>query len=219
MLNVYKNFKILCQYEQYIKEGFIRNTHKGSDTMKKYFDDILDIRYLDIDSYLIKKIEKYIRSSIEYRKWCLYIRDEKNLNTCEYFKDVWDNIEDGELTTEVHHNIFTLYDIVETVAYKLQKEYTDNKKVLLPIDISREVINLHLDDKVSCIVLSKTIHEAYHSGLYKYKQKNCTGNWESFAKEYIEYIPEHTREKILNTCNINLVEKYGKKENNSNRSL
>lgn len=181
--------------------------------MEAFFITNLDLRNPDsFDSALIKKIERYVRNSYEYRKFCLYIRDEKGLVKCDYFKDIFSDEQD-EITTEIHHNLFTLYDIVEIVGLKMIFDYTTAEKVLLPIDIAKKVIELHLENKVSVIVLSKSIHEAVHGGEYKYDQTHAVGNWKDFVKEYCEYISADKITKIKNQYDVEIkLEEYYEKE-------
>lgn len=178
--------------------------------MEEFFRQSIDMSNPDIFIDKIKKIEKYVRNSLEYRSYCAYIRDIKGLTKCEYFKDIWKDDSQEDITTEVHHNIFTLYDLVYIVGMKMLMN--SNSKELLPIDIAKEVIKLHLEDKVSVIVLSKTIHEAFHSGLYKYSQSDTTGDYKKFLVEYYKYIPEDIFNKIKNQYDIDLKKEYSNLE-------
>lgn len=181
--------------------------------MDKFFETNLDLRNPDsLDENMVKKIERYIRSSYEYRKFCLYIRDEKGMTKCDYFKDIFSDDQD-DITTEVHHNLFTLYDLVFIVGLSMIVEYTNKETILLPIDIAKRVIELHLNNQVSVIVLSKSIHEAFHSGLYKYNQEHAIGDYEKFVEKYHEYIPTATLARIKEHYGIDIdITKYEKEE-------
>ena len=67
----------------------------------------------------------------------------------------------------------------------------ERKEPLMSFDVAREVMKLHMEDKVLCVVLTKTAHDAVHSGLAQItKSTPCVhiGNAQAFVNEYDGYI-------------------------------
>ena len=102
---------------------------------------------------LIKKIEKLVRESPEYKFWVKKCR--AGYTTCPLCKT------HSEIDPpEVHHEPLTLYEIVEDV---LNKHIDVDIENLLPIDIVKEVIQLHLNNKVGYKVICSSCHERIHN--------------------------------------------------------
>lgn len=147
----------------------------------------LQITLLNYKEY-IKYIESLCRKSKEYKAWVAFIYDSNTFVTSPDYSDIVLNDND-DFTSEVHHTVFTLYDIVEAVTIKL----LEDKDYVTSWDVSKEVMNLHLADKICCAILSKSYHEAVHLGLRKIDINTPglhLGNSEEFVKEYKDYLME-----------------------------
>ena len=144
-------------------------------------DEIKNIRiytYDDLQKF-IPRIERIIRSSPEYKQYLHYIYETLQIRNCDYFTE-W-NIEEN-ITFNIHH-LITLYNLVEIVGAKL---LLDNDYIYT-FDVAKEVILLHFKDYVPVILLTQTIHEALHAGLYKIKKDSKSlnlGKYKEFVKEY-----------------------------------
>ena len=143
----------------------------------------------------IKRIEKIIRASQEYRDYIAFLRESMDLNKCVFFQ----NISTGEGTKrsrikiELHHETFTLYDYVSVVLDKA----LDSGESLNDLLIADEVLCLHYENLVGLIPLSKTAHETVHnSNKLTIPLNMCYGNYSEFLERYDKYIPEEMYEKL-----------------------
>lgn len=109
-------------------------------------------------SKFIKRCEKIIRSSQEYRDYISFLKEHVDMDKCAFFQNV--TSEDARrVKIEIHHEPFTLYDYVAVVVDKFQSEGLP----LNDLSISDEVMELHYNNKVGLVPLSKTIHEVIHN--------------------------------------------------------
>lgn len=134
----------------------------------------------------IKRIEKIVRSSLEYREFINYLRESLGMNFCTFFNNV-SKSKGKKIGIEIHHMPFSLYDITSIVLKKYETEE-------LPIDpyvIAEEVIKLHYTGKVGLIPLSTTVHELYHRGDLFIPLQIVDKGYLLFYKEYKEYMEEY----------------------------
>lgn len=131
----------------------------------------------------IKRCEKYIRSSMEYRDYISFLKENIGMNACAFFN----NIENGNgkrVRIEVHHAPFTLYDLVSIVINKYEAEGLP----LNDLDISDEVMKIHYQNQVGLIPLSKTLHEVIHnSDKLVIPMYMIYGDYKKFWEDYGEY--------------------------------
>ena len=125
------------------------------------------IKREDINDKLIKRIERIIRSSIEYKEYIKFLKEELDLNYCSFFSNVnWDDV-----TIEMHHSLFTLYDITVTVW-----------------DVADEVMLIHYSNIIALTPLSTTVHELVHTGDVFVPLQMQYGDWITFWNEYKNYM-------------------------------
>lgn len=135
-----------------------------------------------VNDKLIKRIERVVRGSIEYKEYIQYLKDELDLNYCSYFQSIdWNDV-----TIDMHHSLFTLYDIVSIV---INKQLINNSNVTV-WDIAEEVMLLHYDNKVALTPLSRTVHDLVHTNDVFIPIQMQYGDWYSFYKEYKKYMTE-----------------------------
>lgn len=141
------------------------------------FDDKDFKRYID-------SIEKICRKSREYRKYITFIRENMNMNQCSFLENV-NNLETFKIKIEIHHEPFTLFDIVMIVYNKRLRcgEPLDNELV------AKEVMMLHYSLLVGLIPLSETVHELVHNNYLFVPMDKVLGNVEQFYNLYYDYIP------------------------------
>lgn len=149
-----------------------------------HFDDYekLDYPFIEVseaNDKLIKKIEKIVRNSIEYREYINFLKDELDMNFCSFFQ----GLDYNNVTIEMHH-VITLYDITSIV---LNKKLT-NEFNITPFDVAEEVMKLHYENKIALMPLSETIHELYHTGDIFIPITYSFGDYESFYNEYKAYM-------------------------------
>ena len=105
----------------------------------------------------IKMVESVCRKSMEYKEYIRFLKRNTDLRRCTVLKNL--NTTNGKkYTIEVHHEPFTLFDIVETVLNK--REMLGEK--IEPLSIADEVMALHYDGKIGLIHLSATMHQLVH---------------------------------------------------------
>lgn len=136
-------------------------------------------------SRTIAQIEKHVRSSLEYRQYIDYLKRNIDMNACSYFKGV-NRSEGKKVSIEIHHEPFYLYDIAQIV---LEKHIDQNRESLNIYEMSEEVMELHYQNKVGLIPISKTIHELVHSDKIFIPLQSIYGNYLAFVEEYDKYIP------------------------------
>ena len=105
----------------------------------------------------IKSIEKLIRKSSTYKGYIKYLREEIGLNQCALYPDLGKG---DEITLEMHHSLFTLFDCVSITLVKFLKE----NKPVSSFDIAKEVLEDHIKNLIPVTMVSKMVHNAVHPG-------------------------------------------------------
>ena len=136
----------------------------------------------------VKRIEKIVRSSLEYKDYIQYLKENVGLDKCVFFQNVTNKGNTrGRVSIEMHHEPFTLYDITCVVINKYVKDG-------LPINdlfIADEIIALHYENKVGLVPLSKTAHQLVHNSDKLVVPLNlCYGSYSEFLSEYDKYIDD-----------------------------
>ena len=117
------------------------------------------------------------------------------MDSCIFFQNVGGNTgaKKGRISIELHHEPFTLYDIVATVLTKYQEEG-------LPINdlnIADEVMELHYSNKVGLVPLSKTAHQIIHNSTKLMVPLNMVyGQYSEFLDDYDNYVDDSLYEKL-----------------------
>lgn len=132
---------------------------------------------------LIKTIERIVRSSLEYKQYIKFLKDEIDMTCCSFFNNING---DTKVKLEIHHEPFTLFDITNIVLGKaINKEEPIN-----PLKISEEVMLLHYRNMVGLLPLSSTVHGLVHDGRLLIPLQCVYGDYMSFIDEYYDSIPE-----------------------------
>ena len=145
----------------------------------------------------IKKIEMLCRSSLEYRDYIQYLKDYKDMRRCSVFSNL-DIDKLSKLKLEIHHEPFTLYDIVNTVVNK----YIMLEIPLKHLQIANEVLELHYKLMVGLIPLSLTVHDLFHDGRLFIPIQNVDGDIIKFVREYEDYMPPELKETLVEKIKI-----------------
>jgi hypothetical protein len=187
----------ILNIESYITKDNIeiRNT-EGYFSERFWFTDYLDDKKL---TKFIKKIEKAIRISDEYKEWVgdLHI---SGLNKCA----VLGNIAIGEkVSIELHHYPFTLYDIVYLCIMRHIK-LGDKFNSFTIID---EILDDHANKNICVVPLCKTIHQLVHAGEIFIPLTSVYGNIDNFIEKYYDTLQDN--EFMLDNYNklVELTEK------------
>lgn len=167
------------------------------------FQKPMDMEYeirLDSDrdkEKFIKRVEQMIRSSLEYRDYIAYLKENVDMTKCAFFNSV-ENRSDSKVRIEIHHEPLTLFDIVSVVLTKHMEEG-------IPINdlyIADEVMNLHYQNMVGLVPLSKSLHQIIHNSDEIIIPLNLVfGDYTGFLREYSDYLDEHILDKMERKIN------------------
>jgi hypothetical protein len=161
----------------------------------------------DKDKY-IKTVERMVRSSMEYHALIDYLKTKMGMNFCSFFHRVSRDIYSRtKLSIEIHHEPFTLYDIVAIVLNDTLNRYPDNYRPDM-FDIASEVMEMHYKGYVGLIPLSKTVHELVHSGKLFIPLQFIDGGFNMFLHEYKDTIQSMDGLMEMLAAKINLSKEY-----------
>lgn len=174
------------------KSEFIKNIKLTMPPSMEYYNNLTT----DRDRHkFVNRVERVVRSSLEYRDYIQFLKEHVGLDSCIFFQNISnDGInKKSRISIEIHHEPFTLYDIVNTVLTKYQEEG-------LPINdlnIADDVMLLHYENKVGLVPVSKTAHQIIHNSTKLMVPLNmCYGNYSQFIEEYEPYISDDMYEKL-----------------------
>ena len=110
----------------------------------------------------INTVESLVRGSMEYKDELIpYLKNGMRMDKCSFLRNISRNkAGKAKFRIEIHHEPFTLYDIVSVV---LNKRLDEDESVDM-FDICEEVMRLHFSGEVGLIPLSQTAHELVHAG-------------------------------------------------------
>lgn len=141
---------------------------------------------------IIHKCETMIRTSLEYRQYIKFLKENMDFNRCAILNGIASSSE-KKYSIEVHHSPFTLYDIVQIV---IQKQLNTKGELNL-FEVCQEVMQLHYDGMVGLIPLTATVHELVHNGKIFIPLNLIYQNYAEFVNIYESYMLDTTKEKIL----------------------
>lgn len=133
----------------------------------------------------IQGIEQIVRSSYEYSNFIKYLKTEAKLVYCDVLQGI-DEETMKNLSLEMHHYPFTLYDITDAVLMK----YVLNGRDFTRLSIANEVMDLHYSLQVGLVPLTVTVHQLAHSGGIMVDIDHIFGDYKRFAEEYKLYIAD-----------------------------
>lgn len=139
----------------------------------------------------IKHIESVVRRSFEYKEYIKMLKHEMGMNKCA----VLPNIENGngkKYSIEVHHEPFTLFDIVNIVISRRENE----NETIGVYEVADEVLELHYSGLVGLISLSVTVHELVGINQVFIPMQWIYQDYHKFYEMYADYVDENTIEKI-----------------------
>lgn len=147
----------------------------------------------------IKGTETLIRSSLEYKTYIKFLKDNLDMNRCAVLK----NIKNGDgkrYRIEIHHEPFTLFDIVETV---INRRLADGEDINA-LHVADEVMELHYEGHIGLIPLSVTMHELVHNGRIFIPLQYIYHKYDEFYKEYKDYMNPVLLDKIQAKVDLSL---------------
>ena len=133
----------------------------------------------------VSTIERLCRSSLEYKEFIEYLKNTLGMNYDSFFHKVSrSTFPKARLRIEIHHEPFTLYDIVSIVL----NDRLDNGEPYDMFTICDDVMRLHYEGKVGLIPLSETVHELVHSGKIFIPLQFIDIGFNDFYNEYMDTI-------------------------------
>lgn len=168
-----------------------------------YYDVDINFSEKSKDKF-IKRIEKIIRGSLEYRTYIGILKNELNLTKCSFLPGI--DISTVRISLEFHHYPFTLYDLV---AIEVNKEMTKGKKFIDPFDIADRIMILHYKNLVGLVPLSTTVHELVHAGKKFINRKYVYGNYLKYIQNNEKYINDEYMDKLQQINDISEREDNG----------
>lgn len=154
------------------------------------FDSLPEYEKADYDLNVEKSYKRYIldikrdvRTSFEYSHFISYLKENLDMNKCSFFKNV-SGANSRKVRIEVHHDPFTIEDIIRIVAKK-RLDLGENTDVPM---VAKEVAYLHYNLLVGLIPLSTTVHEMVGNGFLFVPTTKVFGRYKEFVKLYDDYI-------------------------------
>ena len=147
----------------------------------------------------IKTCETVIRKSMEYKDYIKFLRENMDMDQCI----ILSNLKNGngkKYHIEIHHEPFTLFDIVETVITKR----LENGESINALNVADEVMDLHYSGMVGLVPLTITMHELVHKGRIFIPLQFIYHKYNEFFSEYEDYMNESLKEKIEAKVNLSL---------------
>lgn len=147
----------------------------------------------------IKTCEMVIRKSMEYKEYIKFLRENMEMDECI----ILSNLKNGNgkrYHIEIHHEPFTLFDIVETVITKR----LENGESINALNVADEVMDLHYSGVVGLVPLTITMHELVHKGRIFIPLQFIYHKYNEFFADYEEFMNESLKEKIEAKVNLSL---------------
>lgn len=136
-------------------------------------------------------IKSMVRNSPEYREYISFLKKHMHMNKDVVFRNL-DTSGNKRYSIELHHDPFTLMEIINVVVSKRQ----DLGESLNPYLVTEEVLELHYDDKVGLINLSVTAHELTEKGRIFIPLQRIYQRYDLFVNEYEEWMDDTLKQKI-----------------------
>lgn len=134
-----------------------------------------------------KKCVTMVRMSPEYKDWVSYVKDTLGHKFCAITSENSD-----ELTVEIHHHPFSLFDATMAVLNR----YLMSGDTFTSLDIVKDVLIVHYTDNIGYIPLVTSLHEKYHNGFLTIPPKFILGTWDYFLSSDEYEIDEATLLKV-----------------------
>ena len=143
----------------------------------------------------IKQIEKLIRTSDEYKEYIKFLKTKMHMDRC-YINPTIMSANGKKYSIELHHEPFTLYDLVDIEIMRRESEDDSLDKFA----IAETVMSLHYDGLVGLIPLSKTQHELVHSSKVFIPLQHIYQDFYKYYEIYADIIESeecsHIKQKI-----------------------
>lgn len=164
------------------------------------YEYFVDISTPKNKNKFIKRIEKLVRSSNEYRDYIAFLKEECDLSRCAFLSNV-DLRQNKHFKIEFHHEPFTLYDICSIVVSK----FINSGERVNSLLIADEVMELHYENLVGLIPLNSSFHEIYHNSDKLIIPLNCVyGNYVELLNKYEDVMDEELYDQLLEKLKLKI---------------
>ena len=147
----------------------------------------------------ISTIEQIVRRSAPYKEYVRFLKDNFDMNRCLVLKNLRSTT-GKHYSIEIHHEPFTLYDIVETVISK-RLELGES---IATLPVSDEVMGLHYEGKIGLVPLTTTMHELVHNGRIFIPLQYIYQDYAGFFAEYENYFSQNSVDKLEAKVNLSM---------------
>jgi len=180
---------VLKDYLSFVNNHTMKDTTITVKKINKIKDSTFNFHYTDLDAKRIKKIERIVRKSFEYRIWTIFLKTTLDVSHCAFYEGYSMS---NSFTIELHHYPITLYDITYAIAHKHLQE----NGFFTSFGVAYEVCRVHYLFQISVVPLSPTAHKLYHDGLLPIHPDLVKGSWNIFLQDYKKYISEECKASI-----------------------
>lgn len=157
--------------------------------MEKIPEPQFDMKFVEYDDKLIAHLKKLIRGSFEYVYLMQYIKKYIQADSCIFHKNY--SVRNG-LSIEIHHEPFTITDIIKTVCEKQLKF----NNFFTERTICNDVMESHYSLEVGLVPLCPTCHELVGSGKLKIPIKSILSDgWKVWYQKNSTYADDLVEEK------------------------
>ena len=182
------------------KSEFVKNIKMTKPNSMEYYTDISTPK---ARRKFIERVKKIVRSSMEYRDYIQFLKENVGLDSCVFWKNVTGGDKHKRISIQMHHEPFTLEDYVNVVLTKYEEEGLPLNDLL----IADEVLELHYENLVGLVPVSKTAHQLIHNTEKLFVPLNMVyGNYAEFLEKYDPYI-----EKLYEAYDVDLYAKLERK--------
>ena len=133
---------------------------------------------------MVKTIEKYIRTSLEYTDMIAFLKEKIDMTHCTFFHNIGGAKKKGLI--EIHHEPFDLYCLTSIV----MRKHEHLRGHIDPLEVADEVMYLHYTGLVGLIPLAKTPHELVHAGKLIVPLNCVYGDFLKFTETYLPYLDD-----------------------------
>ena len=141
---------------------------------------------------VIKRIEKIVRSSIEYKELISFLKEEMDFSHCIFLT----NVDYDIAALNFHHDPLRLYDVCDIILNKHEKLYED----VSIFKVAEEVMLVHYKGMIPLIPITFTIHQLVHSdSLFipiQLINQSAFGDYKLFCREYKNYMSDDYKRAI-----------------------
>lgn len=179
---------------------------KRHEPVEEVVYSVSDIEKLDYSLDLsdrdrvIKRIEKIVRSSIEYRELISFLREEMDFDHCLFLT----NVDYTAAKLNFHHDPLRMYEVCDVV---LKKHETLKENVSI-FEVAEEIMLIHYKGMIPLIPITVTVHELVHSdSLFipiQLINQGGFGDYRLFYNEYKQYMSKeyiNALREYINTSN------------------